>query len=277
LEGGSSFRFPPADGPAKLWGTFPNGILGVEFLRAPPLSGKAIEEASKSLDPDASAEEVTLRLIGGLHSINAKNLTGPEKRDGPGGALVCTWHLKRKHNQADIEIRVGKEDGNVKMIRLYPAPEDYLGEPKVTREEAAKLVEAMPGHERWFDPKRLCLEIRRQHADQRLVWSYYPARPSDGGLPRRYAVWDATTGEVLESDCLEGGTREKPYRNPAFHGPPGKDQLENAIKKWAAEIEARNSPKDRHPLFLMPGTNASLVRVDVPGGPAPTNAPDAKK
>ena len=255
------FHFPAGNQPVEIWGTSANAALGVKFDRLPPgiSMPESTERDTKVLQNNAQvvAERLVPEVQGreGL-TLSASATHGTiEGRFLIDGAFGYIWRIKRKFSSAEIEVQVGARDGQIKRIMVTPAPEDYLGEPKVTREEALKMVEALPRVGKWFNPNLLSLGCQGSGVQRRLVWSYYPPPGSDGALPKRYAVWDAMNGEILLSDCMNGGTKEKPYHNPGFYAGPGKDQLEASIKKWAAEIEARNSPKDRHPLFLMTVTN----------------------
>ena len=60
----------------------------------------------------------------------------------------------------------------------------------------------------------------------------------------KYGIWDAMTGDLLESDCLNGAKPEhRLYRNPEFYFEPTeanvKANLEKNLKKWAEELEAK--------------------------------------
>ena len=253
--GAMHFGIDQGNAPFILSGNAVLGGLCFLVKKLPPGASPPKPINKRPEDGQRIAVEVAARLLADAASIT--NLTVLHAGAWPRyeGVFVYQWRLVRKFSFAEIQVDLDAENGQIKRIMVTPAPEDYLGEPKVTREEALKMVEALPRVGKWFNPNLLSLGCQGSGVQRRLVWSYYPPPGSDGALPKRYAMWDAMNGEILLSDCMNGGTKEKPYHNPGFYAAPGKDQLEASIKKWAAEIEARNSPKDRHPLFLMTVTN----------------------
>ncbi len=48
-----------------------------------------------------------------------------------------------------------------------------------------------------------------------LIWEFVTP-PGPGGARQDDTWWDATTGELIYSMVLHGGTPDKPYRNPQY-------------------------------------------------------------
>ena len=91
-------------------------------------------------------------------------------------------------------------------------------------------------------PGEIYLETRYRGGAGTLVW-IFEVPPSPGGSSLYETWWDATTGDLLYSMVLHGGTPEKPYQNPKYFTEVNdeviKRNIDMLIKDRVAELEKK--------------------------------------
>jgi hypothetical protein len=159
----------------------------------------------------------------------------------PKNTWIYSWGAADKLGfGAGITVEVRARDGRVIRVKLDSSWQEMMGDPKITREQALEKAKALPDR---LDGKYLSLSAVYYYAERRLVWQYMPPPPAM--LDKyHYGIWDAMTGDLLESDCLNGAKPQyKLYLNPEFFFEPTeanvKANLEKNLKKWAEELEAK--------------------------------------
>jgi len=185
---------------------------------------------------ESLARAVVLRLFPGTNATSDLRLlkSGLNFRR----AYYFDWQDARARTgqalgqSARVEIR--RADGLVDHVQFLPS----LPEPKVSIEAMSKIGrESLPK----FMPKYLDLR-RVYHVGQgRLLWHYAVPPSESKGLESDVCRWDANTGELLYSEAFNGGTREKPFRNPSFYTAENEEvfrrNIAEAIKARLAELE----------------------------------------
>jgi hypothetical protein len=237
---GSKFRF---DGVSlQVGGQMPRGELWAVFKDV-PIGNFPGTETDASFDACMKkASDILAKAVPNADWRSRLTLT----ETNAVGEYAFVWEEKPGYmfGEAPQKVRVSfrKDNGMVTSLLLRPRPEAIFGAPTLTRAQALEKAKALPGR---IDEKNLSLSIRCYYAERRLVWQYMPPpNPSAGVLQRDYGIWDAMTGDLLESDRLNGAKPEyNTYRNPEFYFEPTeanvKANLEKNLKKWAEELESK--------------------------------------
>ncbi len=171
------------------------------------------------------AESVLGRLLGESEDSVRMNLerSGERKTDH---AYYFAWREDRKEPfqfaGKYVYITIRSADGLVLRARIKEA----LPAPKIPFEAIVKEAKSKIEN---FQEKYLHLSRRCNGCRRTLVWEYV-VPPPPMGQPEDFTWWDATTGVLLYSVVLKGGTREKPYRDKAFYAEMDLEQMENQLK-----------------------------------------------
>ena len=143
-------------------------------------------------------------------------------------------------------IDIGRSDGSVQRC-------EWSAErlrPKIPYAKVAEMAQAAGRKGNRDDD--IELNPIYEEGVETLLWLFRTPPPPGGGEPRDSTSWDAMTGELAGSYVLNGGTPEKPYRNPKYHAAENKDEtvddtiqrnIEKSIKDRAAELEKSAPPK----------------------------------
>ncbi|MDK1030386.1 MAG: hypothetical protein QGD94_00090 [Planctomycetia bacterium] len=225
---------------------FPSGgktniSVSMSFPRGQPLgigthdsfTARVVTTPDKPLSLDAAkaiANGAYARIVPDVTERARFSLTSAELWEAMGGYNFI-WIDDRSGEKGGtrrtVNITVQKGNGIISQTGLMQLPA-----PKVSRkqmsETAAKSIKD-------FNEKHLWLDIHYYYSAQTLVW-IYEVLPTKDGPARERSIWDATSGEILYSEILNGGTGKKPFRSDKFYFEPTAKAVKNILMK---SIETR--------------------------------------
>lgn len=218
--------------------SFPVGdrIFLYAYDLPPGITPKKLKEPLTQKGAEKLAQDVVLHLFPDAKGIGDFTLLYSGK---PASRNVCffEWQESRPRiGQATgtgARVEIGLDDGLVHHCRLLPS----LPEPKVASDSIHAIAQqSLPK----FNPEHLSLRKFYYAGQGRLIW-YYAVPPIPKGHETDVCYWDANTGKLLYSEVLNGGTYDKPYRDPEFFVEQNEESfrrnIEEAIKKRVAELE----------------------------------------
>ena len=212
-------------------------LLGAR--RLPP--GVVSEELEKPLTLDLAQERarrVLDRFIGDLERAKSFKavLSGEAQANYDCFRFVEFADSSDRIPLTAFVFHVRRSDGFIQRCDWYGDPI----KPKIPFEKVAKMAKAIPKGEGRSGELRFDMQYRAGLGTP--MWIYeVPALP--GGWPTKTTWWDATTGDLLFSVVLRGGTAEKPYQNPKYFTAVTdaviQRNIEKLIKDRVAELEKK--------------------------------------
>jgi HEAT repeat protein len=193
----------------------------------------------------AKAKDIAYGLLGQVtgDARRAQRFTveeaGEAQMDFDFVTLVEHAHAPRPYPTGRFDISIGRANGLITMCNYWSVADR---QPKVPYEKVAEMAKAAGRkYERGDDI--VLREIIHRAGVGILTWDFRTPPPPGGSEPFDDTVWDATTGELLYSKVLDGGTGHAPYENPKYYGEVSDDviqrNLEKLIRDRAAELEKK--------------------------------------
>ena len=152
--------------------------------------------------------------------------------------LVRTKEVKGERCIIGAEFRIRKKDGLVQEAKLA----FHLPNPRIGREEIfARFSGLLPE----MYPSEITLGAPYRAGKRCLTWTYVKVIPNRG-IVRDMTIWDADSGELLFSEVLNGGTREKPFGRERASSPGNpEDILRNTQKNIDERVKELVSQANR--------------------------------
>ena len=112
-----------------------------------------------------------------------------------------------------------------------------------------------------FNPKHLNPRFVHYYSAVTVAWGYWPPLGEPESQVRLRTMWDPWSDKVLYSRILNGGTRDKPYRNPDFYFEPTEKAVRSHLEKLVADAASKLGAAKEGPLTVRKRVIAHALAV----------------